>query len=79
MAAGRIDMLSMDGSVLWLHKVTGNDRSLFLCSGPPPAQAPLKVYRSRSPRFCGGHSRKARPRKCPVMGGGFYRSTQQKD
>jgi hypothetical protein len=39
MAEGRIDMLSMDGSVLWLHKVTGNDRSLFLRSDG------LRVYR----------------------------------
>jgi hypothetical protein len=44
MAAGRIDMLAaMDGSVLWLQKVTGNDRSLFLRSDG------LRVYRL-SPR-----------------------------
>jgi hypothetical protein len=43
MAAGRIDMLALDGSVLWLHKVTGNDRSLFLRSDG------LRVYRL-SPR-----------------------------
>lgn len=44
-AAGRIDMLSMDGSILWLHKDTGNDRSLFLRSDG------LRVYRrSRRPK-----------------------------
>jgi hypothetical protein len=45
MAAGRIDMLALDGSVLWLHKVTGNDRSLFLRSDG------LRVYcLSRRPK-----------------------------
>lgn len=38
-AAGRIDMLALDGSILWLHKDTGNDRSLFLHSDG------LRVYR----------------------------------
>jgi hypothetical protein len=41
-AAGRIDMLALDGSVLWLRKDAGNDRALFLHSDG------LRVYR-RSP------------------------------
>lgn len=49
-AAGRIDMLAPDGSMLWLHKDIGNDRTLFLESDD------LQVYRrsrrSNSLRAC---------------------------
>ncbi len=31
-AAGRIDMLALDGSMVWILKEQGNDRALFLRS-----------------------------------------------
>ena len=37
--SGRIDMLAMDGSVLWLHQDKGNGRTLFLHSDG------VRVYR----------------------------------
>ena len=40
-ADGRIDMLAVDGSTLWLHLANGKGRALFLQSDG------LKIYRSR--------------------------------
>jgi hypothetical protein len=39
MTSGRIDMLSLDGSVLWLQQDEGKGRALFLHSDG------LRVYR----------------------------------
>ncbi|TLM86043.1 hypothetical protein [Pseudarthrobacter sp. NamE5] len=31
-ATGRVDILALDGSMLWIHRDTGNGRALFLRS-----------------------------------------------
>lgn len=39
LAAGHIDMMSIDGSLLWLRQAADNQRTLFLKSDP------VKLYR----------------------------------
>ncbi|MFM9272267.1 hypothetical protein [Pseudarthrobacter sp. NKDBFgelt] len=43
-ASGRIDMLALDGSLLWLQQDQGKGRALFLHSDG------LRVYRRPAPR-----------------------------
>jgi hypothetical protein len=43
-ASGRIDMLALDGSLLWLQQDDGKGRALFLLSDG------LRVYRLPAPR-----------------------------